>query len=187
LSAGHDRARSTDDLLSFGNQRLERTHVSARSTLTPRITLSATSELASLERGLAPSVHTRYTQETANASFELLRQRRITLTAGRFNSRSVADFDRNEYVGVAFTGALVGPLQLTATIRREHTQSSASRLAQDGYYSIGTVEYRLRLFTFTLEHRYTNLLLSTAGPLESLTFTGNQMQFRVNRRFGFAR
>jgi hypothetical protein len=185
LSAGHDRARSTDDLLPFGNQRLERTQVSARSTLTPRVTLSATSEIAWIDRGFSPSIRTRYTQETATASFELLRERRISMTAGRFISRSLGDIDSNEYIGIAFSGALIGPLQLAATIRREHTQSSAARLGQDGYYSTSSLDYRLRLFTFSLEHRYTNLALSTAERLDPLTFTGNQLQFRVIRKFGF--
>lgn len=185
LNAGHDRARSTDDLLPFGNQRLERTHVSAHSTLTSRIMLSATSEAAFIDRGIAPAIRTRYRHATATASFEVLRERRISLTAGRFLSRSREDFDRNEYLGIAFDGALIGPLHLTATIRREQTQSSASRLGQDGYYSTSTLEYRLRLFTFSLEHRYTDLALSTAGRIDPLTFTGNQVQFRVHRRFGF--
>ncbi|HEV3486849.1 MAG TPA: hypothetical protein VG106_15665, partial [Vicinamibacterales bacterium] len=184
LSAGHDRGRSMDDLLSFGNQQVERTQVSARSMFSARLILSATSEVASIDRGAAPVVRTRYTHDTANASFELLRDRRITVSAGRFNSRSQPDMDRNEYLGLAFDGKLFGPVQLAASVRREHTQSSTSQLTQDGYYSMSALEYRLRLFTFALEHRYTSLALDTAARLEPLAFRGNQMQFRVIRKFG---
>ena len=47
--------------------------------------------------------------------------------------------------------------------------------------------YRLRLFTFALEHRYTDLALTTDSRLDPLTFTGNQILFRVGRKFGMAR
>ena len=106
------------------------------------------------------------------------------MTAGRFTSRSLRDLDRNEYVGVDFSGRVIGPLQLTATLRRERMQSSAALLDQDGYYSTSALEYRLRLFTFSLEHRYTTLALNTAARAEPLMFRGNQMQFRVIRKFG---
>ena len=184
LSASHDRARSTDDLLAFGNQQLERTQFTARSMISTRITLSATSEVATIDRGIASLLRTRYTQELATASFEPLRERRISVTAGRFTSRSLRDLDRNEYVGVDFSGRVIGPLQLTATLRRERMQSSAALLDQDGYYSTSALEYRLRLFTFSLEHRYTTLALNTAARAEPLMFRGNQMQFRVIRKFG---
>jgi hypothetical protein len=76
---------------------------------------------------------------------------------------------------------------LTLTARREHTLAERSHLDQAGYYTTGLLEYRLRLFTFALEHRYTDLALSTAAQRDPLAFTGNQILFRVGRRFGFAR
>jgi len=95
--------------------------------------------------------------------------------------------DNNEYVGLSFDGTLIGRLRFSMTARREHTISSASRLDQDGYYTACVLNYRLRLFTFSLEERYTDLALSTARQIAPLTFTGNQIQFRVGRKFGFAR
>jgi hypothetical protein len=188
LSVGHDRGRSVDDLLSFGNQWQERTHGSARSMLTPRVSIDASYVVASIDRGVAPQLfHTRYTQASTTTSFQLTRERRVALTAGRFVNRSADGDDRNEYVGGAFHGAFVGPLRLVLTVRRERTSSAASKLDQHGYYTTGVIEYRVRLFTFSLEHRYTDLALSTAGHIDPLTFTGNQLLLRVGRRFGFAR
>jgi len=188
LNVGYDQGRSFDELLPFGNQWQERTHATARSTLTARVILDATYELASIDRGLAPALFsTRYTQEAVSASFLVTRERRAQFTAGRFLNRSLASDDGNEYIGVAFTGALVGPLRITLTARREHTASVASRLDQDGYYTNGLIEYRVRLFTFSLEHRYTDLALGYGGRLDPLTFTGNQIVLRVGRRFGLAR
>ena len=120
-------------------------------------------------------------------SFALTRQRQLSFTSGRFFNHSFAADDSNEYVGLAFNGSLIGPLRLALTVRREHTLSAVSRLDQDGYYANGVIEYRVRLFTFSLEHRYTDLALVYAGRLEPLTFTGNQILFRVTRRFGVAR
>jgi len=65
--------------------------------------------------------------------------------------------------------------------------SDLAHLYQDGYYTMGSLEYRLRLFTFVLEHRYTDLALTTANQIDPLTFTGNQILLRVGRRFGVAR
>lgn len=188
LTVGHDRGRSRDDLLAFGNQWQERTHATARSTLTRRITVDASYEIASIDRGLAPLLfRTRYTQATASTSLGLARERRLAFTAGRFLNRASAADDANEYVGLVFDGRLIGPLHVSVTARREHTTSAAARLDQDGYYTTGVVDYRVRLFTFSLEHRYTNLALSTAARIDPLTFTGNQILFRVGRRFGFTR
>jgi len=188
LNVGYDQSRSVDDLLPFGNQWQEHTHASAHSTLTARITLDAGYETASIERGLAPELfRTRYRQATGAVSFALTRQRQLSFTSGRFFNHSFAADDSNEYVGLAFNGSLIGPLRLALTVRREHTLSAVSRLDQDGYYANGVIEYRVRLFTFSLEHRYTDLALVYAGRLEPLTFTGNQILFRVTRRFGVAR
>ena len=188
LSVGYDQSRSVDDLLPFGNQWLERTHASAHSALTPRIMLDAGYETASIERGLVSQLfRTRYRQATGAVSFVLTRQRQLSFTSGRFFNRSFAADDSNEYVGLAFNGSLIGPLRLALSVRREHTLSAVSRLDQDGYYTNGVIDYRLRLFTFSLEHRYTDLALAYVGRLEPLTFTGNQILFRVTRRFGVAR
>ena len=187
VSVGYDRSRSVDELLPFGNQRQERTHASARSVLTPRITVDTTYEVASIDRGWLPQpFRTHYTQATTTMAFRLTRERRLSVNAGRFFNRSFAADDRNEYVGAAFDGALVGPLHVALTARREHTSSAASRLNQDGYYTSGALDYRVRLFTFSLEHRYTDLALSTAARVDPLTFNGNQITFRVARRLGFA-
>lgn len=184
LGAGYERGRSRDELLAFGNQWQERTHASARSALTSRITLDASYEIAAIDRGdVSQLFRTRYTQAAASASFELTRERRLAFTAGRFQNRAFTGDDANEYAGVAFTGVLIGPVHVTVTARREHTASAAARLDQDGYYTSGVLDYRLRLFTFGVEHRYTTLALTTADRMDPHAFTGNQFLVRVGRRF----
>jgi hypothetical protein len=188
LSVGYEQGRSVDELLPLGNQWQERTHASARSTLTSRVTVDGTYEVASIDRGTAPLLfRTRYAQTMATTAIQLARDRRISFAAGRFRNRSFTGDDNNEYVGLSFDGSLVGRLRIALTARREHTRSSASRLDQDGYYTACVLNYRLRLFTFTFEERYTDLALSTAKQIAPLTFTGNQILFRVGRKFGFAR
>jgi len=188
LSAGYERGQSRDDLLPFGNQWQERTHGAARTVLAPRIMIELTAEAAAIDRGVLPQIfRTRYRQEAATASYDLSRQRHLAFTVGRFANRATGGDDTNRYVGFAFNGTLIGQFHMTLTARREHTLSSASRLEQDGYYTIGVIDYRVRLFTFSVEHRYTDLSLSTAARIDPLTFTGNQILFRVGRRFGSAR
>jgi hypothetical protein len=65
--------------------------------------------------------------------------------------------------------------------------SEAPHLDQDGSYIVGTLDYRLRLFLFSFDYRYTDLVLVTATRIDPLTFTGNQIVLRVGRRFGLAR
>lgn len=188
LNIGYEKGRSIDDLLPFGNDALERTRASARASLTTRLTVSADGESASIDRGLAPLlVRNRYMQAATTLALDLSRERRVFVTAGRFISRLDAERDRNDYLGLAFNGIVARVLQVTTTIRRERTMASVSRLDQDGYYTTSVLDYRLRLFTFGFEHRYTNLLLSTASRLDPLMFAGNQIQFRVTRKLGFTR
>jgi len=188
VSAGYDQGRAFDDLLPLGNQWRERTHGSVRTLFSNRLAVDATHEMASIDRGTAPLVfRTHYRQTIVTTSLQLSRDRRLSFAAGRFRNRSFTGDDNNEYIGVSFDGGLVGALRLSLTARREHTISSAARLDQDGYYTSGILTYRVRLFTFSLEERYTDLALSTNRQLEPVTFTGNQILFRVGRKFGFAR
>jgi len=188
MSVGYEQGRSLDDLLPLGNQWRERSHASLRTLFSTRLAIDATYEIASIDRGTAPLVfQTRYTQAMTTTAIQLTRDRRLAFTAGRFQNRGFTGDDDNEYLGLTFDGSLIGRLRLSFTARRERTRSSAARLDQDGYYTNGALTYRLRLFTFSLEERYTDLALRTGNQIEPLTFVGNQILFRVGRRFGFAR
>jgi hypothetical protein len=187
LGVGYEQGRSLDDLLPLGNQWQERARASARSALTARITVDATHEVASIDRGTSPQVfRTRYTQTMTTTAIQVTRERRVSFTAGRFRNRSFTGDDNNEYVGLSFDGALIGRLRLSLTARRERTISSAADLDQDGYYTAGMLTYRLRLFTFSLEQRTTDLALRTGSRIAPLAFTGNQIMFRVSRKVMFA-
>jgi hypothetical protein len=188
LNVGYEQGRSLDELLPLGNQWYERVRAGARTALTARIILDATHEIASIDRGTTPQVfRTRYTQTMATAAIQVSRDRRVSLTAGRFRNRSLMGDDDNEYVGVSLDGALIGLLRVSLTARRERTIATAALLDQDGYYTVGVLTYRVRLFTFSFEHRYTDLALQVGRGVAPLAFTGNQTMFRVGRLFRFTR
>lgn len=186
LSAGYEQGESRDDLLDFGNQWHERTRAAARSGV-GRLRLEASWEEAIVEQGRSLTAsRNRYVQNSATAAITLSRERLVSVAVGRFFNRALAGDDRTEFVDVSLSGTVVGALRLTVTVRREQISSEASHLDQFGYYTASTLEYRVRLFTFGFEHRYTDLALSTAAQIDPLAFTGNQIVFRVGRRFGFA-
>jgi hypothetical protein len=189
LNVGYEQGRSLDELLPLGNQWYERVRASARTALGARIIIDATHEVASIDRGTSPQVfRTRYVQTMATAGIQVTRDRRVSLTAGRFRNRSLTGGDDdNEYIGFSLDGALIGLLRISLTARRERTASSTAILDQDGYYTVGVLTYRVRLFTFSFEHRYTDLALRTGSGTAPLAFTGNQTLFRVGRLFRFTR
>ena len=188
LSAGYDRDRSVDPLLTLGNQSQGRTHASARTIFSPRVVIDATYEHAVIDRGvLTQMFRMRYVQMMTTTTIQLARERRAGFTAGEFLNRSLGAEEWHRYIGGSYSGRLIGALRLSLTARRERTMSDLAHLYQDGYYTMGSLEYRLRLFTFALEHRYTDLALTTASQIDPLTFTGNQILLRVGRKFGLAR
>ena len=188
VNVGVDGDRAEDQVLTLGNQRQERVHASARTLVTTRVVLDGTYERALVDRGVEPlTFRMRYTQATTNLTIQLPRERRASFTAGEFVNRAFATDERHQYVGVSFSGTIAGALRLTTTARRERTMSDVPRLDQDGAYIVGTLDYRLRLFLFSLEYRYTDLALVTATRLDPLTFTGNQLALRIGRKFGMSR
>jgi hypothetical protein len=188
VNVGIDRDRAEDQVLTLGNQRQERTHAGARTLLTTRVVVDGTYERALVDRGVEPlTFRMRYTQATTNLTIQLARERRAAFTAGEFVNRAFATDERHQYFGVSFSGAIAGALRLTTTARRERTMSDVPRLDQDGAYVVGTLDYRLRLFLFSLEYRYTDLVLVTATRLDPLTFTGDQLALRISRKFGMSR
>ena len=188
LSAGYDRDRSVDPLLTLGNQWQDRTHATARTIFTPRVVVDATYEHAVIDRGVVSQMfRMRYVQMMTTTTIQLARERHAGFTAGEFLNRSLGADEWHRYIGGSYAGRLVGALRLSLTARRERTMSDLAHLYQDGYYTMGSLEYRLRLFTFALEHRYTDLALTTANQIDPLTFTGNQILFRVGRKFGMGR
>jgi len=188
VSAGYDRDRSVDPLLTLGNQAQDRTHAAARSMLSTRVVVDATYEHALIDRGVLLEIfRMRYTQMMTTTTLQLARERRAGFAAGEFRNSSFGAEEWHRYVGLTYAGRLIGALRLSLTARRERTMSELAHLNQDGYYTMGSLEYRLRLFTFALEHRYTDLAVTSGTRIEPLTFNGNQILLRVSRKFGLAR
>src|SRR5262245_10476079 len=188
LNVGVDRDRAEDTLLTLGNEWQERAHASARTLVTTRVVLDGTYERAVIDRGVSPLIfRVRYTQAMTNLTIQLSRDRRAGLIAGQFINRTFVTDERHDYAGVTFSGTIVGALHVSITARRERTLSDVPRLFQDGSYAIGSLEYRLRLFSLELEYRYTDLALVTATQIDPLTFNGNQLALRISRKFGMGR
>ncbi|HMF94751.1 MAG TPA: hypothetical protein VKE96_10675 [Vicinamibacterales bacterium] len=188
LNVGVDRDRAEDTLLTLGNQRQERAHAGVRTLVTTRVVLDGTYERALIDRGVEPVLfRVRYTQAMTSLTIQLARDRRAGLTAGEFINRSFVTDERHQYAGVSFSGTIVGALHVSITARRERTLSDVPRFFQDGSYAIGSLDYRLRLFSLTLEYRYTDLALITATQIDPLTFNGNQLALRISRKFGMSR
>src|SRR5262249_40159154 len=188
LNVGVDRDRAEDTLLTLGNQRQERAHASMRTLVTTRVILDSTYERAVIDRGVQPVLfRVRYTQAMTTMTVQLSRDRRAGLSAGEFINRSFVTDERHQYAGVSFSGTIVGALHVSITARRERTLSDVPHLFQDGSYAVGSLDYRLRLFSLALEYRYTDLALVTATQIDPLTFNGNQLALRISRKFGISR
>ena len=106
------------------------------------------------------------------------------LTVGDFRNRTAYGTDSNQSYGLSYESYVFNALRLSFTARREAVALRA--IEQTGYYTIALAEYRLRLFTFAVEHRYTNLNLAVSTRADRYLSTGNQVLIRVSRRFGFA-
>ena len=185
LSLGYERARSTDELFAFGNFWIDRTRASARSRTLGRLHLDASWERSTVERGIRDTFsRTEFLSSNGGAQVDLGRGRRLSLTGGDFRNRTAYGTDSNQFYGLSYESYLFKALRLSITARREAVALRA--VEQTGYYTIAQAEYRLRLFTFAVEHRYTNLNLAVSTRADRYMFTGNQVLIRVSRRFGFA-
>lgn len=185
LSLGYERARSTDDLFVFGNYWMARTRASARSRAIGRIRLDASWERSTVERGIRDTFsRTEFLTRNGGAQVDLGRGRRLSLTAGDFQNRTAYGTDSNQFYGLSYESYLFNGLRLSSSARREAV--ALRGIEQTGYYTIAQAEYRLRLFTFAVEHRYTNLDLAVSTRTGPFLFVGNQVLIRISRRFGFA-
>ncbi len=185
LSAGYERGRATDDLIAFGNYFLERKRVSMQSRAIGRLRLEGTWERSTVERGIRETFsRSHFLIRNAGVHVDLGRGRRLAVTAGEYRTRADFGSDLNQFYGVSYESYLFDGLRLSFSGRREKVALRGQK--QSGYYTTTQVEYRLRLFTFVLEHRYINLDLAVSTRANPFLFMSNQVLIRISRRFGFA-
>lgn len=185
LTADYERGRSTDELLSFGNYAIDRVRASAHSQAIWRTRAEVNWEQAKTLRGAVGGLGNNRSQVVSGEiHIDLGRMRRVSLTVGRFLNRTEAALDRTSYYGVDFEAYMFRALRVSFTARRE-TYQLEKYLSQDGLRLITQLEYRLRAFTFGFEHRYSTLDQALYSRESPLSFYGNQVLFRVSRKFGF--
>ncbi len=186
LSLGYERARSTDDLFAFGNFWMDRARASARSRAIGRVQLNASWERSTVERGIRDTFsRTEFVSRNGGAQIDLGRRRQLGLTLGDFRSRTAYGTDSNQFYGLSYEGYMSDAVRLSFSARREAV--ALRGIEQTGYYTMAQVEYRVRLFTFAAEYRYTNINLAVSTRADPYLFVGNQILIRISRRFGFAR
>ncbi|MEW6365867.1 MAG: hypothetical protein AB1714_14655 [Acidobacteriota bacterium] len=185
VNASYERGKATDELLSLGNYDLERVRASARSQTFWKTTLQVSWERSETTRGQGDTL-TDYEARALNADVQVNVGRLCTLavSAGAFRNRTDAGIDRNRYLGLEFAGIFFGGLRTSVSARREAI-ALPGYLDQQGFRIYTKLDYQLRLFTFGVEHRYSTLDQIVTEKQTSTGFVGNQILFRVTRRFGF--
>jgi len=185
VSLGYESSRAVDDVLELGNMATERRRAAVTGGVGGRLTAQADWEESTIDRGrglLASTSHIRMTTATVGT-----RLGRVALTAnvGEFEYRSdMFDSNRTRFVGGTLSAVIGRSLSLSWNARAEQVVTTLNRQRQNGLYSQFRLDYRLRLFTFGVEHRYTDLeqIVLTSDPYLS---RGSRFLFRISRKFGF--
>jgi hypothetical protein len=186
INGGYEKGRGTDPQLDFGNYDSDRYRVSIAGDLWSRILVQINWEDARIERGrnLASS-RNRYQIGSGSLGFRMWRNSSINVTAGQFSNRSSdIDLDRTRYVGGTLDATFGSALVLSLNVRQESSLSARNRQEQHGLYSLAKAEYRLRLFAFGLEYRYSDITQSLF-QMQGYSSRGNQILVRITRKFAF--
>jgi hypothetical protein len=183
-SAGYERQNNTDDILDYGNFDGRRIQGSIQAQ-GDRLSSMTTWERVLVVRGRSATLAaSRQETFTATLVYRLGRESRVTGSAGGFANRADTGFDRTLFWGGAYEAQPYPRLHVSASLRRERTIATQTRLDQRGLRGYGQIEYRLRLFSFALEYRDDDQRLQFQHALQPLGFRGRQVLLRVSRKFG---
>jgi hypothetical protein len=187
LLAGHERTHSEDTLFVLGNLQTDRTRVVARTMSGARFNAEASWEQSHLEQG-AGEAYSRSVITTFSGALNasIGPDGRIALTGGRYENRSLLGTDYSLFYMASYDAEYRRALRVSLSLRREATVAERANLDQQGYVGLARVDYKLRLFTFGFEYRYTDLALSTNAQGQPIGFRGRQILFRISRKFGIA-
>jgi len=184
VSGGYDRAVSVDNVLAYGNLQLERWRTAVQGQAGP-VTLNGSYEQSFVARGVDLTyARTRQRMFTGTASIRLGRDSLLGANVGGFRSDMLQGRDRTMFAGVSLESQLATGLRLKAWARRGLTRASQTRLDQQSLTGLAQLEYLRRLFSFSIEYRYTNQDLWPGNFLDPIRFRGHQLMFRITRKFG---
>jgi len=186
VTASYDRGASTDEVLEFGNQAFERRQIAVHGALSSRMSVQATWEETFTERGRELLLQkARHSILSGTLTIRPVRTMSVAVTVGQFENRTtLSGADHTKFASVGAEARISRALGLSFNLRRESIALGLVRQQQDATYSLGRLEYQLRLFTLAIEHRYTDAGYRMASePAHQML--GNQVLFRVSRRFAF--
>lgn len=182
LGALYEKGRTTDDLLVFGNYAIERQRLTARTRIGPRGSVEANWEHSTQDRGRGAELFsTEMVTGTVSGSYMLSRAHRLIFNAGRFRNTYGTELESTKFATVGYEGQLTPLLRIAGNFRQENAIRRS--LDQDGYIAFAQLEYRVRLFSFGLEQRLTNIDYRSPNR-DAFQYQGNSFLVRLTRRFG---
>ena len=185
LSAGYDRASSTDAILVFGNYGSTRAFGAAQKDV-GRMSIAVTFENAIVQRGRDLQFASNH-QQTFSSSVSYRRQNHsLSANGGGFKNVSEVGRDVTWFYGGSYQGQLRRTLQARAWVRRERTTATQTRLDQHTISSFAELEHRFRQFRFGVEYRRNDQQLLYERLVEPYSFRGHQLQLRISRMIGIA-
>jgi len=186
LTAGTDyeNSKATDDIFSLGNYRRWRWQANAQSNPAERLRLDATWERTNLDQGLGTDrLQSDYRLAQAGATWRLDRTQTVGARFGSWRTQSGPSIVRTAYA-IGSYRAYFRSMRVQAEIVRDDVSTetlTAAALDRVLYRLQGFVEYRLRLFIFGFDYRYSN---NTQTDLAR--YTNREWRVRIGRRFGAA-
>ena len=174
---------STDDIFVLGNYTRRRWQVNGASTPAQRLRLDGNWERTSLDQGLgAQRLDSDYRLGQAGATWQLRRFQTVGARIGSWRTESGGTVVSTTY-GVASYRAMFRTLRIQAEFVRDNVAThrvTASDTPERVLYRVqGLVEYRLRLFTFGVDYRYSN-----NKETELARYLNNEWRLRISRWFG---
>ena len=184
VSGGHERSKATDEILDYGNYRIERSNA-AFNTQAGRITVNASAERARVDRGRGATFSTNLQQSvTGNVALRVGRHTEVSANVGGFQNRGTFGDDRAVFAGAGLESQVAKGLHLSAWVRQGDMVASLTKLDQKTLYGFASLEYKLRQFNLAAEYRNSQQNLVTSDLTEPYSFRGHQVMLRLSRRFG---
>jgi hypothetical protein len=178
-------AEATDDIFVLGNFTRRRWQVNASSRPAERLRLDGNWERTNLDQGLGEErLRSDYRLGQAGAAWDLRRYQTLGARFGTWRTESGSTVVDTIYAVAVYRAALRA-MQIQAELVRDsvRTQSLVTGESPERilYRIQGLVEYRLRLFTFGFNYRYSNNVETGLAR-----YLNNEWSIRIGRRFGAA-
>lgn len=181
--ADYEDIEATDDIFSLGNYTRKRWQVNAQSRPVERLRLDGMWERTNLDQGLGSDrLRSDYRLGQAGAIWQLDRAQSLGARFGSWRTESGVNVVHTTY-GVGSYRAYFRALRLQAEFVRDTVRTERPGLVAPPdrivYRVQGYVEYRLRLFTFGFDYRYSN-----NAEVGVARYLNREWRIRISRRFG---